>query len=372
MTCALVLACAFVVAHLAFFQWDASRFVLAGEGLSDPGRVPKGLYVIRASNGYDGQAFYRLALDPLTREKRAYGITLDTPPYRQQRIGYPVVTWLVSGGGDPRAVPWALIVINTLALGAIGWIGGALASAVGRHAGWGAIFALHPGFVFSLARDLSEPLAAAFMLAGLLLLRRSRASWAALALTAAALTRETTVVVPAALAIVWVIAKVRRRPSIRAMREFVVPLAVFAAWQMLLWSWWGTLPATSNENATDVPFVGLIRQTGTWLSDPNRDAVHQLLEVCFLLVLVVSAIVVLRSGRVPGYERLALAGAGASAALLSVNVWIDHAHFLRAVTELYLLSSLIVLAGWPRKPKVLLVAAAALTLALGAIFARNL
>jgi len=118
MILAVTLIGAFVALRLDMFEWDESRFVLAGEALSDPVRVPSGLYVIRNSSGYDGQAFYRLALDPLTQKKVDRGITLDTPSYRQQRVAYPAIAWLASGGGDATRVPWALILINIVAVGA--------------------------------------------------------------------------------------------------------------------------------------------------------------------------------------------------------------------------------------------------------------
>src|SRR5690349_10412414 len=91
---------------------DISRFVVAGAGV-DAREVPPGLTVRSDIGGYDGVAFYRLAVNPFTRAKKAYGITLDNPPYRQQRIGYPLLVWIASLG-NARAVPLMLVMINLL------------------------------------------------------------------------------------------------------------------------------------------------------------------------------------------------------------------------------------------------------------------
>jgi len=375
MLIALVGVGVFVLIRLAALGGDASRFVLAGQRLSDPAQVPRELYVIRDSAGYDGQAFYRLGLDPFTREKTAHGITLDTPPYRQQRIGYPLIAWIASGGGSPRALAWALIAINVAAVAVVGFIGALLAQTMRRHAIWGLAFAIHPGFIVSVARDLSEPTAAAFMLAGLLYLRRSQSTAAAMALTAAVLTRETTAVVPIGLGIAWITGGVlvrRAKKDRRPAREFLGPLGVLAAWQILLTVWWGQVPFTSNKNATTGPFVGLARQVRAVLTHATANSVTQLIEIAFIASVAIAAIVVLRSESVLSHERWALVAALVSSTLLSASVWTDHAHFLRALTEVYLLGTLVLVAAWPKRPVALMWAASLVTASVATIFARNL
>ncbi len=76
--------------------------------------------------GYDGQFFYRLALNPLNFHHTAYGITMDRP-YRFMRIGYPALTWLVSAG-QHSLVPVMLVVVNIAAIGALGYLGARFAA----------------------------------------------------------------------------------------------------------------------------------------------------------------------------------------------------------------------------------------------------
>src|SRR3954462_461359 len=89
---------AFLVPLLQKRGGDVSRFVIAGGGNVDASKVPAGLTVIPNIGGYDGLTFYRLALNPFTSEQAAHGIRLDNPPYRQQRIGYPFIVWILSLG----------------------------------------------------------------------------------------------------------------------------------------------------------------------------------------------------------------------------------------------------------------------------------
>src|SRR5215472_11587855 len=129
-----LLALAGYVCFVALRWWIAasgniSEFVRAELPFAHPGRVPAGLVVFGA-NGYDGQFYYRLALDPTNLRPIAYGITWDHA-FRLQRIGYPALTWLFSLG-QHKLTPIVLVAVNVLALGAIGLLGGMLAVDSGR------------------------------------------------------------------------------------------------------------------------------------------------------------------------------------------------------------------------------------------------
>ena len=125
--------------------------------------------------GYDGQFFYRLALNPLNFHPTAYGITMDRP-YRYMRIGYPALTWLVSLG-QHFLVPVMLVAVNIAAIGALGYLGAMFAVDGGRHALAGLLLPGYFGLITSLSRDTAEPLAAACLLAGLLAVRARRPCW---------------------------------------------------------------------------------------------------------------------------------------------------------------------------------------------------
>lgn len=64
----------------------------------------------------------------------------------------------------------------------------------GRRPARGLLLAFYPGFLLSLSRDLAEIRASAFLLGRPLSIRWGRPAWAALSLTAAVLTHETTAI----------------------------------------------------------------------------------------------------------------------------------------------------------------------------------
>ena len=110
---------------------DISRFILVGRHFATPSQLPPGMPVA-PTYGYDGQFFYRLAINPLNFHHTAYGITMDRP-YRYMRIGYPALTWLVSLG-QHYLIPVMLVAVNIAAIGALGYLGAVFAAQGGRHA----------------------------------------------------------------------------------------------------------------------------------------------------------------------------------------------------------------------------------------------
>lgn len=190
----------FVVALWNARGRDISRFVVAGDAGVDRSQLPEGLTVLPNSAGYDGLAFYRLALNPFTGQKVEFGISLDSPAYRHQRIGYPLIVWLFSGG-KPLLVPWMLVLVNYAALIALACTGALLSRHLGRHTLGGILIPLYPGFVHSTSRDRAEPMACAFALLALLFLARTNATLATVFLCCAILTRESFLVLAVALAL---------------------------------------------------------------------------------------------------------------------------------------------------------------------------
>src|SRR3979409_350717 len=130
----LLLALAVVGLHLLALGADPSVFVRAAPPLANPTRVPASLRVMDADQAYDGQFFYRLAVDPLL--VRDVGITLDGPSYRQQRLLYPLLVSALSLGQEAW-VPWLLIALNVAGLAFLGALGARYAVALNHDAWWG-------------------------------------------------------------------------------------------------------------------------------------------------------------------------------------------------------------------------------------------
>lgn len=323
---------------------DVDGFVLAGSDFADPSRVPAGLH-LRSGSGYDGQFYYRLALNPANLSKEAYGIRLDSP-FRLQRIGYPVLAWVVSGGQAPL-VPWALLVVNLAGVGVIGWLGALFARDVGRHPLWGLVPAGFWGLLFPVGHDLTEITEYAFLLGGLLALRRGRPLLAAAALTAAVLTRETAVVTVAAVGIVRLADLLRRRARAgTADLPWTLPLVIFAAWQLVCLAAVGVLPVANGTGYNLAqPFVGLWLAAPGWLHAlPSLPGWLRIAQFVALCLLVLYAAVVVRGSTARSHEKAALGLLVLLASTLGPAVWVSGGDF-RTQADLYLLGSVVLLAS---------------------------
>jgi hypothetical protein len=351
---ALLAATGFVVA-----RWDLwarrniSRFILIGQHFAHPAQLPPGM-PLRAAYGYDGQFYYRLAINPLNFSHTAYGITVDRA-YRFMRIGYPAITWLVSFS-QRSLVPYMLVAVNVAAIGALAYLGAMFARQGGRHAAWGLLLPGYFGLATSLSRDTAEPVAAAFLLAGLLAIRARRPVTAACLLAFASLTRETVMVAVAAIAIVRVIGWLRHR--YRPGREditWVLPAVVFAAWQVVVYAFVGTFPllADGGRNA-GAPLIAPFEAIKYNLLHINVDTYNAvdiwLAELAVLLIFAGAALFSLRTSRAQVHERLALILFLIEICVVTPDTWSSRSADLRSFVEVYLLA-VIVLLGRPRRPR---------------------
>jgi hypothetical protein len=198
--------------RLSDHQWQISSFIVAGSTFVEEAALPTPIAFSVNPSGYDGLFYYRLALDPFTGDQNAFGIRLDNPAYRHQRIGYPLLVWLGSLGQPALAAPM-MVIVNIAALLVIAWIGGWLAIRFEIHPLWGIILPLYAGFLFTLFRDLTEIVEAMFLLGAIALLIAGRRHLAAASLSGAVLTRETAMILVGAIGLVWVIDVARRRTS---------------------------------------------------------------------------------------------------------------------------------------------------------------
>ena len=160
-TTVLIVALCFGGFLFGYFQhrhnFNSALLVLAGDHYADPHRVPQNL-IVTSGDGYDGQFYYRFALNPFTHQRTEYGITLDSPSYRSQRIFYPFLAYLADFG-LPRNAARSLLLINFASLLGIGYLAGLYAQTKRQHAAWGALIAINAGAFFTLLRDTSEILA---------------------------------------------------------------------------------------------------------------------------------------------------------------------------------------------------------------------
>lgn len=367
-----IAASVFLIAQLGSVGYDPYRFVRIGEDFADPARVPPGASV-GPSGGYDGQFYYRIALDPFLTERTAHGITFDNGPFRHQRILYPLLAWALSGGAAPL-VPFLLIAVNLAGLVVIGWLAGHLARSAGRHALWGLAISLYPGYLITLARDLAEIVASCFFLGSLLLLRSGRPAPAAGTLGVGVFARESVLGLPLAVLAAAAIERVRKRAFDPRRVAFVLPIAIAFVWQMVLARAWDESAASSTAAAFADPVTGGFALPGTgfelafiWRSVRFRA------DWVFFFVFLASASAIagaaLRRSRAPLHEKLAWAGYLLGASSLGTHIWHMPNGFLRALTELGGLNALVVFGAGPAPVAVLTVLTVAAWLVMAVLHA---
>jgi hypothetical protein len=220
----------------------------------------------REGLGFDGQFYYFIAADPA--EAHHY---IDDPPYRYSRILYPMAS-RVLGGGDPDAIPYAMLALNWLALG----LGAAAMAAWFKRKGFtpwlGLLFGLYPGFAIALQRDLTEIFGYSLLACAIYLFDfgGKRGLYLAAGVFAlAALSRETT----ALFALLYLGSILLGRPNAtlgedasrserwRSAIVFgAISLIPIVAWTIFLWIWLG--PAETGANDLGPPFIGLF--TADW------------------------------------------------------------------------------------------------------------
>ena len=342
---ALAITVLFVGFRFAFAAHrDASRFVLAGAVSTDAGAVHDHLYVA-PGGGYDGQFYYRMARAPLDFDPIVDGIHIDSP-IRYQRIVYPALAYVASAGNG-AAVPWALIAVNVAMMLVLVAACGAIAVESGRDPAWGLLAAGFFGLLLSVGRDLTEPTEVAFLACGILAMRRGRTGWAALAFSAAVLSRETAIVVVGAYLAVTVAeyATHRARPSWRD-GALLLPVVVFAAWESVVREQTGTLALRNpSGDPPTVPFVGIARALPTWLSHLGSSSGLLLFLEAFAVVALVTvalggAIHVGWGSRAHASETLALVLIAVFTVALPKSFWIEYKDF-RTIAELWLLGGIV-------------------------------
>jgi hypothetical protein len=340
LTVALIVAAAYGVVIRQIYHArndDISMFVVAGGPGIDAARVPPGLTIIPGIGGYDGMIFYRLALEPFTHERVKYGIALDNPAYRQQRIGYPLIVWLLSFG-EPKRVPLMLIVVNVLALIGIGVAGAAIARRFGAPAIWGLAFALYPGFLMSVSRDCAEPVAWCFALASI----ATRRPWLSAALLSyAVLTRETTLVLPLAALVVWLWSTLRHRTQVIDRRQWIMPIATWTGWQLFLAARWNQLPARAGAPAISAPFVEFVRFLQMQLPRHSQQQRLYFVECVFWLVVIALVAFAWRRSQARPEWRIAFVAFLALSSVMARQIWNEDYGFMRIFSDLFATSALI-------------------------------
>ena len=323
--------------------FDVSTFVVAGDQHVDATKLPSPIYVRPNSDGYDGQFYYRLALAPFDLRQPLYGIKVDEPAYRMQRIVYPVLAWAVSLG-QPRLVPLALLLVNLIAIAATAFLAVRLTRRLELPPLAPFAIMLWPGFLVTLTHDTTEILSAAFVLAAFDRYFAGRLLAFAIFAAIATLTRETGVLVLGGLLVYEVLS---RRPR----RAIACGLAImpFLVWRQTQTIIWGTVPSSAAMDVLNWPLVGIAQAFGAILFGQYviptgiKGAImraYALVGIAFLV-----AFAALTASRFVSGRKALVAAWLPLVALMSIlgvnGPWVEPIGFFRAFTECWVVGCLL-------------------------------
>ena len=214
--------------------------------------------VARMDGGFFAQIGSDLSLHKLSA---AYAGDPGGAAFRASRPLAGWLAWLGSAGGQRSLLAPALMAITALSMGGAVWAIQAAVAARGGRAKAPAAAAIMPGMLIGIiAPGLCDPVAAALCVAAVALHRRGQFGWTIALLSAAVLTRETTVIVAGALALVD-LAKTRRLTPLLLVG---VPVALYAAWNVVVYQLVGGWFWQAGSGQMSKPFVGLAAGITQW------------------------------------------------------------------------------------------------------------
>ena len=336
-------------------HFDLSVFIIAGDTYVDQSRLDAPIAIMRDSRGYDGQFFYRLALDPFSLQPTDHGITLDSPAKRSARIVYPLLSWMVAFG-QARFVPAGLLIVNLAGLAVLAGCAGWLTRRLALPSWLPFAIMAWPGWLITLTDDTAEIAAAALLLASLACYLSGRLRLYALLAAAATLTRETTLPVFAGVFACEAYRAVTARSSTRASWCFLA-LVPFALWHEVA----GFGQKLAGNADLGWPMVGAtaalladLDGSRSWSADPQVNSLARIFVVltsCGLFGFCVAVAL-----RLPRLLRrfdtagLALGWAltlGLMSLLTADSPWLDPHGYFRAFTETYVVGCLLLALSSP-------------------------
>ena len=151
-----------------------------------------------------------------------------------------------------------------------------------------------------------------------------------------------------------------------------MPLGVALAWQLVLWRTWGVAPLAQGSERLGPPFAGIWHFTRDAFQFGAFPLVVRLAELVFVVAAALATAWSLPRSTALRHEKLAWAMGLAVAVLVSRSVWVEDWAFLRALTEPYLLGTLVLLGRPDQRGLPIFVAGALLCLSVAAVHVRGL
>ena len=207
---------------------------------------------------------------------------------------------------------------------------------------WGLLLPFYPGFAISISRDLTEILAICLLTIAFWAFIKNRVARSAIFASLAILARETTLVFTIGFLIFYfyeIIFK-NKKSNIKDALFFLIPLATFFLWQLFLFFNWHKFGVGTSISANiSAPFLGLISD----IKNNNLANPKNIIEIIYLFSVVVASFILIKKSNIHAAIKVCWAVSLIIFSLISANVWVEDITFVRAFSELYFFSFLILL-----------------------------
>jgi hypothetical protein len=234
-------------------------------------------------------------------------------------------------GGNKTLVPVVFVLINLIFACALTAIAAKYALDQGRNSHWSLALGLYSGFLIAYALDLGHTLEI-FLLFAVIFLVQQKNGLAVILLACAVLTRETALIFAAAILVTAFFQRWQR------WYLYILPMIVFAAWQVFLVWFWRDVPNLASGTSIGVPFAGFLAAfQHAWQGGDSFALILLFIEVAFGLAVLFA----LRSSPTPIYIKLAWLLYTAMAIVMPYDVWAKFNGYLRGLSEWYFFSCLI-------------------------------
>ena len=236
--------------------YDFSYFFVAGTDFVDATKTTTPI-IIQQGQGYDGQFFYRYALNPFDFAETNYGIKVDLVPYRMQRIGYPLLVWIFSLGGNAVLVPFILVFVNMLAfLGILFFTQRFIKFSKGLEMQGMMAFFLF-GIYMSIARDLSEVTELFFFLGAVCYYFNKEIEKFSLLAVMTVLCRETSLIALAPFILIGSFNTIQYSKKYLNLFWFSLPVVIYLFWKWFIGTHTESEQLINGSGNLGMPFAGL-------------------------------------------------------------------------------------------------------------------
>lgn len=328
----------FLMFELYKNNWDITSFIVAGDQYTTIQELPVPMIIEQNSPGYDGQFYFRLALNPFTQVVNENGVEIDYPRFRQQRILYPLIVWVFSFGGNPNFVIINLVFVNFLGILIISIYAIKIANHFGFPLFYGAILVIFPGMAFAFRRNLPDIVEFTCLIIAMYSFLKAKWKVTVLFLSLAILAKETSLILAGVTFGVLYLTKHPRRFL------FVIPIFVFVSWQAIMILVWGfSSPTMGVTRVLTIPFIGFLQFFIENLDSNNYLNRIWLIEQIGILVFFIAVILNLTQSKISLAIKISWISYFLFLFTLNNLVWVEDWSFMRALSEFYLLGGIILI-----------------------------